>query len=149
MVQKILKRSDIKPFKIKYYCDRRDPDSETKMHDVLVVYNQVSMQFDENGDIIVPEGAPMVHTISCDEKPGIQAIATISEDLRPSGKNGCIYRDYEYKRLGTLSLIAGLDLLTGEAIPVVSETHKSSDFINLLNKLDEISEDEAKANLAI
>ncbi len=137
MVQKILKRSDIKPFKIKYYCDRRDPDFETKMHDVLVVYKQVSMQFDENGDIIVPEGASMVHTISCDEKPGIQAIATTSEDLRPSGKNGCIYRDYEYKRLGTLSLIAGLDLLTGEAIPVVSETHKSSDFINLLNKLDE------------
>jgi len=137
MVQKILKRSDIKPFKIKYYCDRRDPDFETKMHDVLVVYKQVSMQFDENGDIIVPEGAPMVHTVSCDEKPGIQAIATTSEDLRPSDKNGCIYRDYEYKRLGTLSLIAGLDLLTGEAIPVVSETHKSSDFINLLNKLDE------------
>lgn len=137
MVQKILKRSDIKPFKIKYYCDRRDPDFETKMHEVLVVYKQVSMQFDENGNIIVPESAPMVHTISCDEKPGIQAIATTSEDLRPSGKNGCIYRDYEYKRLGTLSLIAGLDLLTGEAIPVVSETHKSSDFINLLNKLDE------------
>ncbi len=135
MVQKILKRSDIKPFK--NYCDRRDPNFETKMHDVLVVYKQVSMQFDENGDIIVPEGAPMVHTISCDEKPGIQAIATTSEDLRPSGKNGCIYCDYEYKRLGTLSLIAGLDLLTGEAIPVVSETHKSSDFINLLNKLDE------------
>ena len=137
MVQKILKRSDIKPFKIKYYCDRRDPDFETKMHEVLVVYKQVSMQFDENGNIIVPESAPMVHTISCDEKPGIQAIATTSEDLRPCGKNGCIYRDYEYKRLGTLSLIAGLDLLTGEAIPVVSETHKSSDFINLLNKLDE------------
>lgn len=137
MVQKILQRMDIKPFKIKYYCDKRDPDFETKMHDVLVVYKQVSMQFDENGNIIVPEDAPMVHTISCDEKPGIQAIATTSEDLRPDDKNGCIYRDYEYKRLGTLSLIAGLDLLTGEVIPVVSETHKSSDFINLLNKLDE------------
>lgn len=137
MVQKILKRSDIKPFRIKYYCDKRDPDFETKMHDILVVYKQVSMQFDENGDIIVPKDAPMVHTISCDEKPGIQAVATTSEDLRPSDKNGCICRDYEYKRLGTLSLIAGLDLLTGEAIPVVSETHKSSDFINLLNKLDE------------
>ena len=136
MIQKILNRSDIKPFKIKYYCDKRDPDFETKMHDILVVYKQVSMQFDENGDIIVPKDAPMIHTVSCDEKPGIQAIATTSEDLRPSDKNGCIYRDHEYKRLGTLSLIAGLDLLTGEAIPVVSETHKSSDFINLLNKLD-------------
>lgn len=138
MVQKILKRSDIKPFKIKYCCEKRDPDFEAKMHDVLVVYKQVSMQFDENGNIIIPEGEPMVHTISCDEKPGIQAIATTSEDLRPSEENGCVYRDYEYKRLGTLSLLAGIDLLTGQAIPVVSETHKSSDFICLLKKFDEM-----------
>ena len=138
MVQKILKRSAIKPFKIKYYCEKRDPDFETKMHDVLVVYKQVSMQFDEKGNIIIPEGEPMVHTISCDEKPGIQAIATTSEDLRPSEDNGCVCRDYEYKRLGTLSLLAGIDLLTGQAIPVVSETHKSSDFICLLKKFDEL-----------
>ena len=92
----------------------------------------------EKGNIIIPEGEPMVHTISCDEKPGIQAIATTSEDLRPSEDNGCVYRDYEYKRLGTLSLFAGIDLLTGQVIPVVSETHKSSDFISLLKKFDEL-----------
>ena len=138
MVQKILKRSDVKLFKIKYYCEKRDPDFESKMHDVLVVYKQVSMQFDENGNIIIPDNEPLVHTVSCDEKPGIQAIATTSEDLCPSRDNGCVYRDYEYKRLGTLSLIAGLDLLTGQAIPVVSETHKSSDFIELLKKLDNL-----------
>ena len=49
MVQKILNQSEIKPFKIKYYCEKQDPDFETKMHDVLVVYKQVEMQFDENG----------------------------------------------------------------------------------------------------
>ena len=136
MVQKILQRSDIKPFKIKYYCEKRDPDFESKMHDVLVVYKQVSMQFDENGKIIIPTDEPMVHTISCDEKPGIQAIATTGFDLRPTKGNGCVMRDAEYKRLGTLSLLAGIDLLTGEAIPIVSETHKSSDFINLLKKLN-------------
>ena len=138
MVQKILNQSEIKPFKIKYYCEKRDPDFETKMHDVLVVYKQVEMQFDENGDIIVSTDSPMIHTISCDEKPGIQAISTTSDDLRPTEGNSCVYRDYEYKRLGTLSLIAGIDLLTGIAIPVVSETHKSSDFICLLKKLDEM-----------
>jgi transposase len=138
MLQKILKRSDIKPFKIKYYCEKRDPDFENKMHDVLVVYKQVSTQFDEEGGIIIPDDKPMVHTISCDEKPGIQAIAATSDDLRPGCGNRCVYRDYEYKRLGTLSLIAGIDLLTGEAIPVVSETHKSSDFISLLKKFDEM-----------
>ena len=138
MIQKILKRSEIRPFKIKYYCEKRDPDFETKMHDVLVVYKQVEMQFDENGNIIVPTDSPMIHTVSCDEKPGIQAIATTCEDLRPTAENGCVCRDYEYKRLGTLSLIAGIDLLTGIAVPVVSETHKSSDFITLLKKLDEM-----------
>ena len=138
MIQKILKRSEIRPFKIRYYCEKRDPDFETKMHDVLVVYKQVEMQFDEDGNIIVPTDSPMIHTVSCDEKPGIQAIATTSEDLRPTAGNGCVYRDYEYKRLGTLSLIAGIDLLTGIAVPVVSETHKSSDFITLLKKLDEM-----------
>lgn len=137
MLQKILKRSEIKPFKIRYYCEKRDPDFENKMHDVLVVYKQVSLQFDEEGRIIIPDDKPMVHTVSCDEKPGIQAIAATSDDLRPRHGNGCVWRDYEYKRLGTLSLIAGIDLLTGEAIPVVSESHKSSDFICLLKKLDE------------
>ena len=138
MIQKILKRSEIRPFKIKYYCEKRDPDFETKMHDVLLVYKQVEMQFDEHGNIIVPTDHPMIHTVSCDEKPGIQAIATTCEDLRPTAENGCVCRDYEYKRLGTLSLIAGIDLLTGIAVPVVSETHKSSDFITLLKKLDEM-----------
>ena len=137
MLQKILKRSEIKPFKIRYYCEKRDPDFENKMHDVLVVYKQVSLQFDEEGRIIIPDDKPVVHTVSCDEKPGIQAIAATSDDLRPRHGNGCVWRDYEYKRLGTLSLIAGIDLLTGEAIPVVSESHKSSDFICLLKKLDE------------
>lgn len=137
MLQKILKRSEIKPFKIRYYCEKRDPDFENKMHDVLVVYKQVSLQFDEEGRIIIPDDKPMVHTVSCDEKLGIQAIAATSDDLRPRHGNGCVWRDYEYKRLGTLSLIAGIDLLTGEAIPVVSENHKSSDFICLLKKLDE------------
>ena len=136
MVQKILARNNLKPFKIKYYCEKRDPDFDKKMHDVLLVYKQVSMQFDENGNVIIPEDAPMVHTVSCDEKPGIQAIATTGDDLRPTAKTGCVYRDAEYKRLGTLSLLAGIDLLTGIAIPVVSETHKSSDFITLLKKMD-------------
>ena len=136
MIQKILKRSDIKPHKIKYYCEKRDPEFESKMHDVLLVYKQVSMQFDENGQLIIPVDEPMVHTVSCDEKPGIQAIATTGDDLRPTAENGCVLRDAEYRRLGTLSLLAGIDLLTGEAIPYVSETHKSSDFIELLKKLD-------------
>ena len=135
-VQKLLQDNQIKPFKIKYYCEKRDPDFESKMHEVLVVYKQVEMQFDENGNIIVPDDYKLTITVSYDEKPGIQAIANTSEDLRPTGDNGEVYRDYEYKRLGTVSLLAGIELLTGEAIPLVRDTHKSSDFIDFLKILD-------------
>ena len=135
-IQQILKASDIKPFKIKYYCEKRDPDFDRKMHDVLLVYKQVEMQFDENGTLLVPDNWVMTHTVSYDEKPGIQAIVNTSDDLRPTRENGELYRDSEYKRLGTVSLLACIDLNTGRAIPLVSDTHKSSDFIEFLKKLD-------------
>ena len=106
------------------------------MHEVLLVYKQVEMQFDENGNIIVPDDYKLTITVSYDEKPGIQAISNTSDDLRPSSQNGEVYRDHEYKRLGTVSLLAAIDLLTGEAIPLVSDTHKSSDFIEFLKILD-------------
>ena len=136
-VVKILNTAEIKPFRIRYYCERRDPEFETKMHNVLVVYKQIAMRFDEKGNLIPYEGeGPETHTVSYDEKPGIQAIATTSPDLPPCEGNGATRRDYEYVRHGTLSLLAGIDLITGEAIPLVRETHKSSDFIEFLRILD-------------
>ncbi len=135
-LQKYLKKMDIKPFKIKYYLERKDPDFENKMHDVLLVYKQVEMQLDDDGNIIIPDSGHLTHTVSYDEKPGIQAIANKYPDHNPTEENGYVRRDYEYVRLGTLSLLAGIDLLTGEAIPLVSQSHKSSDFIRFLKILD-------------
>lgn len=135
-LQKYLKQMDIKPFKIRYYLERKDPDFENKMHNVLLVYKQVQMQFDENGGIIIPEDGHMTHTISYDEKPGIQATANKYPAHNPTEENGFVRRDYEYVRMGTISLLAGIDLLTGEAVPLVSDTHKSSDFVSFLKILD-------------
>ena len=135
-IQKFLKEQDIKPFKIKYYCEKWDPDFESKMHEVLLVYKQIEMQFDKDGKLI-PFEKDAVHTLSYDEKPGIQAIATTGEDRPPipnTDKSSGYQRDYEYVRLETLSLLAAIDLLSGEAIPLVSETHKSSDFMTFLKK---------------
>ena len=131
----ILSKSNIKPFRVQYYCERRDPDFDSKMHNVLLVYKQVSLQFDEKGDLIPFEGQA-THILSYDEKPGIQAIATTGEDLLPDEDHAAIKRDYEYKRLGTISLLAGIDLQTGEAIPLVSDTHNSKDYIAFLKNLD-------------
>lgn len=74
-IQKFLKEQDIKPFKIKYYCEKCDPDFESKIHDVLLVYKQIEMQFDENGNLIVPDDYKLTITVSYDEKTGIQAIS--------------------------------------------------------------------------
>lgn len=134
-IKNILDAAEIKPHKIRYYCEKRDPDFESKMHDVLVVYQQIEMQFDENGNLL-PFEDQKINTISYDEKPGIQAIGCTSPDRPPRLGTGYTQRDYEYVRHGTMSLLAGIDLLTGEAIPLVSETHKSSDFIEFLKILD-------------
>lgn len=137
-LRKILANAKIRPFKISYYCEKRDPDFDSKMHDVLVIYKQLSLQFDEEGNLRPFEGMP-VHTLSYDEKPGIQALNTTTDDKPPvpgTKKNSTIYRDYEYVRLGTLSLLAAIDLLTGEAVPLVRPTHKSSDFVRFLKILD-------------
>ena len=136
-IHTILDEADIKPFRIKYYCENRDPDFDSKMHNVLLVYKQLSMRFDEDGNLIPwEEDGTTVHVLSYDEKPGIQAIATTSNDLLPDEKHSTVSRDYEYKRLGTLSLLAGIDLQTGEAIPMVSETHNSKDYVEFLKILD-------------
>jgi transposase len=134
-IRNILENAEIKPHKIRYYCEKRDPDFDKKMNDVLIVYKQIELQFDEKGEILPFDGVK-INTLSYDEKPGIQAIANTSPDRMPTVANGCRQRDYEYVRLGTLSLLAGIDLLTGEAIPLISETHKSSDFIEFLRLLD-------------
>ena len=136
-VRTILEEADIKPNKITYYCENRDPDFDQKMHNVLLVYKQLSMQFDENGKFIaITEDEPTVHTISYDEKPGIQAIANTTDDLPPDKDHKTISRDYEYRRLGTVSLLAGIDLQTGEAIPLVRDKHSSQEYIEFLKLLD-------------
>lgn len=135
-VNTILDEADIKPHKITYYCENRDPDFDSKMHNVLLVYKQLEMQFDESGKLIISEDTP-IHVLSYDEKPGIQAITTTSDDLMPDEKHSTINRDYEYKRLGTLSLLAAIDLQTGEAIPLVRDKHSSMEYIEFLKLLDD------------
>lgn len=135
-VYNILAGNEIRPNKINYYLVRKDPDFETKMHDALVVCKQVEMCFDDEGRLTIDMDTPKTVTLSYDEKPGIQALGNIAPDLPPAQKHGTAGRDYEYKRLGTVSLLAGIDLLTGKVIPRVSDTHKSSDFIEWLKKVD-------------
>jgi transposase len=123
----ILTKGNVQPHKINYYLEKRDPEFESKMATVLHVYKEVSMIND--GDIKREKHV----TISYDEKPGIQAIKNIAAQLQPiPGKYKTLMRDYEYKRLGTLSLLAAIDLHTGKVIPYVTERHRSKEFVEFL-----------------
>lgn len=149
-VRTILEEADIKPNKIKYYCENRDPDFDQKMHNVLLVYKQLSLQFDESGKLLpFDDDNQIVHVLSYDEKPGIQATANTSDDLLPDENHKTISRDYEYKRLGTVSLLAGIDLQTGEAIPLVRDRHTSKEYIEFLKLLDSKYPKEDKIRLVL
>ena len=132
----ILTQGEIRPHKIRYYVERRDPEFAARMAVVLHVYKEVEIV---NAELL--EGTlkePSVVTISYDEKPGIQALATTAPDLPPVPNQFASHlRDYEYQRLGTVSLLAGLDLHTGRVTEIVRDHHASADFIALLGKLDE------------
>jgi len=131
-VSKILAKQGLHPHKVKYYCAKRDPEFEPKMVQVLHVYQQVELGLtmpDANEDSTV--------RISYDEKPGIQAIGSAKPDRPPvPGQFPTWERDCEYVRHGTVSLLAGLDLTTGEVIGLVRDRHRSREFIEFLQALD-------------
>src|ERR1700721_4688792 len=133
---RILPQGEIRPHRIRYYVGRRDPGFEARMAVVLHVYKGEESINEELIKGTLKE--PPVVTISYDEKPGIQALATTSPDRPPAPRKFRSHlRDYEYKRLGTVSLLAGLDLHTGRVTEIVSAPHASADFLALLGKLDE------------
>ena len=79
----------------------------------------------------------MVAYLSYDEKPGIQAIGSAAPDLPPEAdKHPSTSRDYESKRRGTLTLMVGLDLLTGRVRRAVVPRHRSREFVAFLKQVD-------------
>ena len=173
-VYTILKESDVQPWRIQYYCEKRDPDFEEKLKNVLALYYVISQQFTKDNVKKVwrytPDGQLNgLHIVTLDEKPGIPARCSTTPSRNPvpvkpandtpaakpiiikrcaSGARGTGYircrrclcrtitRDYEYKRHGTVSLIAAMDLLTGHVFGDVTESHDSEAYIAFLKKLD-------------
>jgi transposase len=129
-VCKILDAEDVKPHKVRYYLERRDPDFAPKMAEVLCVYRQVKLLKRK------PQSSA-VAIVSYDEKPGVQAIGTTAPDLPPEpGVHQTVARDHEYKRHGTVSLLAGIDLVTGQVHALVKDRHRSREFVEFLALLD-------------
>jgi transposase len=134
-VCKILDQEEVKPHKVRYYLEQRDPEFAEKMAKVLCVYRKVKLL--KKAAVASQKPSDAVAIISYDEKPGIQAIATTSPDLPPEPHvHASFARDHEYKRHGTVSLLAGIDLLTGKVHALVKDRHRSREFIEFLKLLD-------------
>jgi transposase len=132
-ISKILRASNVKPHKISSYLAPIDPEFEPKSAVVLHTYKQVELL-----QQISKEGKPLdMIIISYDEKPGIQAIGNKYPNLMPvPGKYATVSRDHEYVRHGTISLLAGIDLLTGTVHYKIFDRHRSVEFIEFLKILD-------------
>ena len=103
---------------------------------MLLVYQEVALQ--NEAQPAGPQRPPII-TVSVDEKPGLQAIANTAPDLPPvPGKHPSVARDHEYRRLGTCSILAALDLHEGHITARVERRHRSREFIALLKDLDQI-----------
>lgn len=133
-VQRILAAQALRPHKVTYYLERRDPNFLSIMKDVLLVYQEVALQ---NEAVLNGAPQPLVITVSVDEKPGVQAIGNTATDLPPvAGKYPTVARDSEYIRYGTWSILAALDLHDGHVTARVEERHRSVEFVALLKDLD-------------
>ena len=132
-ISKILTKGEVRPYKVHYYLERRDPEFEAKMAQVLYVYKEVEIMQEKGA-----QDRPLVAVLSYDEKPGIQAIENTAPDLPPMpSSHPYLSRDHEYIRHGTLSLMAGIDLLNGHVHALVVDHHRSREFITFLKKVDE------------
>ena len=139
-VHRILVSQELQPHKVRYYLERRDPEFKAKMRIVLTVYQEVALLLEatekdaKDGKASV---IPPVITVAVDEKPGVPAISNTAPHLPPvSGKHPTVARDHEYERLGTLSILASLDLHDGHVIACVEPRHRSVEFVALLKELD-------------
>ncbi len=134
-VCKILGAQAIKPHKVRYYLERRDTEFDAKMAQILCVYKEVEIL--KAAVAASAEASGRQAIVSYDEKPGMQAIGATAPDLPPKpGVHAAFARDHEYKRHGTLSLLAGIDLVTGKVHGLVKERHRSREFIEFLKLLN-------------
>jgi len=146
-VWRILDENQIKPHRIRYYLEKRDPEFDRKMQEVLMVYRDVSLY--REGAVHDARPEP-IYTVSVDEKPGVQAIGLTAPDLPPvPGKAVAVGRDYEYVRHGTVSILAGIDLHSGHIFANVEKRHRSVEFIALLKRLDDYYPPEAIIRLVL
>lgn len=120
---KFLASLDIKPHKVVGWLNRRDdPEFWDRVRDVCGLY------------VNPPLNALVV---SVDEKTSIQAKERLAR-TSPAGPGRPARREFEYRRHGTASLLAAMDVHSGEVLAQPIEANNSLTFIDFLGDLDRL-----------
>jgi transposase len=118
-IQRILSQADIRPHRLARYMASDDPNFETKAADVIGLY-------------LAP---PQHAAVFCvDEKTAIQALDRLDPVL-PLSPGRLERHGFEYRRNGTLSLYAALDVKTGKVRGKTAARHTSAEFVGFLGQV--------------
>jgi len=119
-VQRIWRAHGLRPHKVQQFKLSSDPKFVDKLRDVVGLYVD-----------------PPAHAIvlSVDEKSQIQALDRTQPGL-PMKKGRAGTMTHDYKRNGTTTLFAALDVLEGKVIGRCMQRHRHQEFIRFLNTLE-------------
>ena len=115
-VGRIWRAHGLKPHRVKSFKLSNDPRFAEKLEDVVTLY------LNPPPDAVV---------ISADEKCQIQALERTQPGL-PWKKGRCGTMTSDYKRHGTTTLFAGLNVADGKVISMFRQTHNHQDWIRFL-----------------
>jgi len=119
-VQRIWKAHGLQPYRVETFKLSRDPQFVEKLRDVVGLYMNP------------PEHALV---LCVDEKSQIQALERTQPGL-PMKKGRCGTMTHDYKRHGTTTLFAALNVLDGSVIGSCSSRHRHDEYLAFLRKLD-------------
>jgi transposase len=120
-IGELLREAKLQPHKTRYWLNTKEKDPQAFQEQVETVcqtYLEAPQQASEHG----------THTISTDEMTGIQALQRIAA-TKPMQPGRPVRVEFEYKRHGTQTLIANLEVTTGELVtPTIGATRTDEDF---------------------
>ena len=119
-VQRIWRSHGLQPHRVRQFKLSRDPEFVPKLRDIVGLY-------------IDPPAHAMV--LSVDEKSQIQALDRTQPGL-PIKAGRCGTMTHDYKRNGTTTLFAALDVLDGKVIGRCMQRHRHQEFIRFLNAIE-------------
>ncbi len=119
-VQRIWRRHGLQPHRTRHFKLSNDPQFAEKLRDIVGLY-------------VSPPDHAIV--LSIDEKSQIQALDRTQPGL-PLKKGRCGTMTHDYKRNGTTTLFAALNVLSGKVFGRCMQKHRHQEYIRFLNAVD-------------